>query len=175
MTRGWAAMWDQLEVRDRVGDVEGLLADLESCQESPAGAAGAAAVHALVDLYGQALTRIMRRLDQWDPELPKALAEDELVGHLLVVHDLHPMDVPARVRAVLEAMNTPQTSIELLAVEEDRARVRVTGGGCGSSADDVRSAVETAVRAAAPEVATVEVEVAAGSTTFVPLDSLRVR
>ncbi|GDY28429.1 NifU family protein [Gandjariella thermophila] len=166
-------MWEQREVHDRVGHAEAALADLESWQDSPGGAAGLAAVRELVALYGEALDRIVRHLTRANPELPHELAADELVGHLLLVHDLHPVDVASRVRQALDRLPAPHTTAELLAVEDDLVRVRVTAAGCGSSADGLREAVDVAVRAAAPEIETVDVTVTAPATTaFVPLDAL---
>jgi hypothetical protein len=169
-------MWEQREVHDRVGHAEAVLADLESWQDSPGGAAGLAAVRELVDLYGEALARIVRHVGRAHPELPRELAADELVGHLLLVHDLHPLDTATRVREALDRLGTPHTSAELVAVDGDTAQVRVTAGGCGSSAADLREAVDAAVRAAAPEVGTVDVTVTSPSATaFVPLAELTTR
>jgi hypothetical protein len=169
-------MWEQREVRDRVGHIEAVLADLESWQDSPGGAAGLAAARELVDLYGEALDRIVRHFARVNPELPRELADDELVGHLMLVHDLHPVDVATRVRDALARLSTPHTTAELVEMDGTRAQVRVTAGGCGSSTDDLREAMEAAVRAAAPEIETVDLTVTAPpATTFVPLDALTAR
>jgi hypothetical protein len=65
-----------------------LLAQLETYRDEPAGAVAAQAVRALVDLYGDALARVLALVA--DAGLVPALVEDELLGHLLLVHDLHP-------------------------------------------------------------------------------------
>ena len=53
------------------------------------------AVQAVVAMYGAGLARIVDRVGA------PALIDDELVSHLLIVHDLHPVPVEERVRRVL--------------------------------------------------------------------------
>ena len=77
-------------VRDRLEDLDAALADLE---QSPDGGPALDAVAVLLEVYGEALGRV---LDHADPATRKALAADELVGHLLELHDLRPPAVPAR-------------------------------------------------------------------------------
>jgi hypothetical protein len=80
--------WDNATLRRHVGRVEELLAQLETYRDEPAGAVATQAVRALVDLYGDALARVVSLVA--DGGLVPALVEDELLGHLLLVHDLHP-------------------------------------------------------------------------------------
>jgi hypothetical protein len=80
--------WDNATLRGHVGRVEELLAQLETYRDAPAGAVAIQALRALVDLYGDALARVLALVA--DAGLVPALAEDELLGHLLLVHDLHP-------------------------------------------------------------------------------------
>ena len=58
-------------------------------------------VQAVVELYGAGLERIVSQLAEREdaPELADALAGDELISHLLLLHDLHPVPLEARVRA----------------------------------------------------------------------------
>jgi hypothetical protein len=90
------------------------------------------AVQAIVEMYGEGLARIVERVDA------RALLEDELVEHLLLVHDLHPVPVEERVRAVL-----PE-GVELVSIENGVVRLRIDGK-CGKSVDD-------AIRRVAPDV-----------------------
>lgn len=175
-------MWPLEQIRERVGDVERLLAGLAAHRDSPGGAAGTAAVQALVDLYGEALARVMDTLaragDGMAPELAAALASDELVGHLLLVHDLHPIDPATRIRDALADL--PGVRAELLSADPDTgvAELRVEASGCGSSAASARTAVQDAVRAAAPEIAEVRLHEApkpAPKAAFVPLTAVRTR
>ena len=88
----------------------------------------------------------------------QALAADDLVSHLLLLHDLHPVDLEARVaRGLAEVrpyLESHGGNVELVAVEDGVARVRLQGScrTCPSSAATLRSAVEAAVLRAAPDL-----------------------
>src|SRR5689334_16374172 len=110
------------EVRSRVARVEALLATLEEAEDGPARHAALDAVQGLVELYGEALGRIVAQVrEACGPDAVTRLARDELVGHLLLVHDLHPVAMEARVREALERVRPYLQShggnVELLAVE----------------------------------------------------------
>ncbi len=141
------------EVREQVARVEGLLAAVE---EDPR---AMAAVQALVELYGEALRRVVE-LD----DVARRLLGDELLSHLLLVHDLHPLDLGTRVARALEEVRPYLGShgggVELLGVEDGVVRLRLNGtcDGCASSALTLKHSIETALLRAAPEVERVEAE-----------------
>jgi Fe-S cluster biogenesis protein NfuA/nitrite reductase/ring-hydroxylating ferredoxin subunit len=138
-------------------------------------------MRALVDLYGEGLTRITEQVAQFGGEdALRDLAEDELVSHLLLLHDLHPVDVESRVARALEEVRPYLRShggnVEFLRVEGGKARLRLQGScnGCPSSAMTLKLAIEEAVAKFAPDLNGVEAEGVApprsGPTpvTFVP-------
>lgn len=168
---------DDESVRQQVSRVEELLAELETQQGSPGGVAGMTAVQALVDVYGEALARIVERIEGKDPELVVGMADDELVSHLLLVHELHPIDVKTRatnaLQTVRESLGSTKVSLELLEIGGGGITVGMSGGGC--SAEAVKAEVEEAMRMAVPEIEQVEVQSETGEPTFVPLESLLAR
>lgn len=121
-------------------------------------------VRLLMQLYGSGLERILHILEQQagrDSAVIEALARDELVSSLLVLHDLHPDDSAARVARELERIRPiARAKLTLVALEERAARVRVEGGGGAKSpgAPELRRLIDEIVRAAAPEVERVEIE-----------------
>ncbi|HEY3674710.1 MAG TPA: NifU family protein [Candidatus Tumulicola sp.] len=122
-----------------------------------------AAISGLLQLYGAAMRTIVERLRD-RPELVRELAADDTVGPLLLLHDLHPDTLNERVTAALESVRPYLGShggdVELLGVERDVVRVRLSGtcNGCASSTVTLKSAIEDAIRATAPEIASVEAE-----------------
>jgi Fe-S cluster biogenesis protein NfuA len=142
---------DDGEVRERVARLEEELGRLED-------PAALEAVGGLVELYGEALRRVGERIPL------EQLVEDELLAHLLLVHDLHPVEVENRVRRGLDEVRPYLGShgggVELLGVEEGVARLRLEGtcNGCPSSAVTLRNAIEEAVLRAAPELERIEAE-----------------
>ena len=119
-----------------------------------------------------------------DDELLDRLAADELVSSLLLVHGLHPYDVETRVARALESVRPYLGShggdVEFLGLTEDGVvRLRMLGScdGCPSSSVTLTLAVESAIRAAAPETLGIEVEEGAPPTTakVIPVSALRSR
>jgi Fe-S cluster biogenesis protein NfuA/nitrite reductase/ring-hydroxylating ferredoxin subunit len=158
---------DDGAARELVGQVEARLEALEALPDAAAREAGTEAVAALVEMYGEGLARILARSVDGDGGLHEALAGDELVSHLLLLHDLHPIPVEARVRGALEEVRPYLEShggdVELVAVEAGVVRLRLAGScdGCPSSAMTLKLAIEEAIQKAAPEIERVEADGAA--------------
>ncbi|MEU6553825.1 NifU family protein [Streptomyces sp. NPDC046915] len=165
---------DETSLAARLARLEDLLEHLE---ETPGPTAREAleAVRALTEVYGEALARI---LDRADGHLAGALAEDELLGHLMVLHGIHPEPVRARVAREVERIGGELRErggdLELVGVDEDEAvaRVRLAVKGCGSSSAGILDAVREAVLGVAPELRAVEQVRDAPAPAFVPLEAL---
>ncbi|MFC9427080.1 NifU family protein [Streptomyces sp. NPDC056987] len=162
-----------------------------------AGAAGGPAarergeelVRLVTDFYGAGLERLLDLVHEHgglDDTVLAALAGDDLVASVLLVHGLHPYSVATRVENALESVRPYLGShggdVELLGVTEDgTVRLRLLGScdGCPSSSATLALAVRGAVEAAAPEVGAIEVAESAGTAEaagpLVPVDSLFAR
>jgi Fe-S cluster biogenesis protein NfuA/nitrite reductase/ring-hydroxylating ferredoxin subunit len=152
---------DDRDVRERVGRVEGLLEAVEALPDPVARETATEMAQALLDLYGEGLARVLERLDGATRE---ALAGDELVAHLLLLHDLHPVPVEQRVLEALDEVRPYLDShgggVELVGVEDAVVRLRLHGScdGCPSSTMTLKLAIEEAIHKAAPDVTHVEAE-----------------
>jgi Fe-S cluster biogenesis protein NfuA len=137
--------------------IEQLLAGL---QAGPHRDTAEELVRLLVEMYGEGLSRLVASLDAG--QLVR-LAEDDLVESLLLLHDLHPLDVDARVQRALDRirpyLGSHAGGVEYLGVADGMARLRLQGScdGCASSTLTVKMAIEGAVREAAPELTGIEV------------------
>lgn len=141
-------------------------------------------VRLVVELYGAGLERLLELAHdagRLDDTLLDALAADELVSSLLLVHGLHPYGVHDRVEQALDAVRPSLGShgadVELLGVsEEGVVTVRGLGstGGCGSSAGALEL-VEEAIRAAAPETVRLDVVQVPVPAPVIPVASLSAR
>lgn len=146
---------DDAEARERVARVEGLLGDVERLTDAGARETAMELVQALVELYGAGFERIVEHVAKHDGgELAREFAADELVSHLLMVHDLHPQPLEQRVRAALTAARDAQ----LVGVEGGVVRVRLDAGSGGCGSPGMRASVEQAVRDAAPDAEAIEIE-----------------
>ncbi|MEU6062664.1 NifU family protein [Streptomyces sp. NPDC047097] len=122
-------------------------------------------VRSLVDFYGAGLGRALTLLAEApgaaDPV--RVLADDELVGGLLVLHDLHPDDTMTRVRRALDEvrpyLGSHAGDVDILSLDGETLSLALRGScdGCPSSAQTVRWTIEEALARLAPEVGTVEV------------------
>ncbi|HZR98258.1 MAG TPA: NifU family protein [Chloroflexota bacterium] len=154
---------DDAAMRERVAQVAALLAAVEALPDPAARSTAAEAVQGILELYGEGLARILASASQAGGEaLVEALAADELVSHLLLLHGLHPLDVETRVRRALEEVRPYLAAhggdVALVSVENGVARLRLagSGNGCPSSAVTLKRAVEEAVLQAAPDLEGVE-------------------
>ena len=118
-------------------------------------------VRLLIEMYGEGLGRIVAALES---EQVTRLADDDMVESLLLLHELHPLDVDARVQRALDRirpyLGSHAGGVEYLGVAEDGvARLRLEGScdGCASSALTVKMAIEGAIQDAAPELTGIEV------------------
>jgi Fe-S cluster biogenesis protein NfuA/nitrite reductase/ring-hydroxylating ferredoxin subunit len=120
-------------------------------------------VREVTDLYGAALERMIAVALAADPGLAHRFAADDLVASLLLVHGLHPYDVERRVSDALDSVRPYLGShggdVSLLGVDDGVVRLQFQGSckSCPSSAVTLELAVEDAVRAAAPEISSIEV------------------
>jgi Fe-S cluster biogenesis protein NfuA/nitrite reductase/ring-hydroxylating ferredoxin subunit len=156
---------DDQAALDRVARIETLLEEVEALADPASRETARELVQALVELYGTGLERIMARAAAEDANgLRAALAEDELVAHLLFLHDLHPVPVEERVVSALEEVRPYLEShgggVELVGVEDGVVRLRLEGScsGCPSSTMTLKLAIEDAIHQAAPDVAEIEAE-----------------
>jgi Fe-S cluster biogenesis protein NfuA len=171
------ARLDASTVVERLARLDLLLEQIEGAPGPMTGAA-IEAVQVLAGVYGEALARV---LDGADARLVERMADDELIGHLLVLHGIHPEPPERRAARAVEglrpAVQERGGDVELAGVEEGVARVKLAAKGCGSSSAALEEAVREAVLALAPELSGVERAPMGDErrSTFVPLESLTLR
>jgi Fe-S cluster biogenesis protein NfuA len=162
-----ASSRDEREFRKRVERMEELLREVERFADPGARAHTTELVRAVLDLHGAALERMLQRIAE-APETGLAmidtLARDDLVGSLLLLYGLHPLDLPTRVRQALDKvrpyLRLHGGNVELLGVVGGAVRLRMQGSchGCESSAQTLKLAIEEAIYDKAPDVTAIEVD-----------------
>jgi Fe-S cluster biogenesis protein NfuA len=169
---------DDQAVAQRLTWLEETLGKLEELS-GPTAQTALDAVAALTEVYGEALARVLDATAA-DPGLSTTLVGDRLLGHLLVLHEIHPEPVEGRIRRALHDLDPELRShgvtADLDGVEDGVARIVLTGG-CPSALGPLRRTVEEAVRAIAPEVESVEPMRAPvrRPAAFIPADALLAR
>ena len=130
-------------------------------------------VREVTDLYGAGLERMMRLTVAANPELAQVFANDNLVASLLLVHNLHPHDVERRVSDALDSVRPYLGShggdVHLIEISDSVVRLQFSGScrSCPSSSVTLELAVEDAIRAAAPEIESIEVVAAEAKSASV--------
>lgn len=157
------------------GDRIQILLDASSTGGAAARERAEQLVREVVELYGGALERMLEISVAASPGIEQRFAADDLVASLLLVHGLHPHGVERRIEDALDSVRPYLGShggdVALLEVADDVVRLKFTGSckSCPSSAVTLELTVEDAVRAAAPEISTIEVvaaEAAPNATVF---------
>jgi Fe-S cluster biogenesis protein NfuA/nitrite reductase/ring-hydroxylating ferredoxin subunit len=154
--------------------VQELQAQLDSSEDVATRELAEELVSAVVQMYGAGLERIVGALLAAGAEgerLATALAEDELVAALLLIHDLHPVPLRERVQGALEHVRPYMEShggdVELLSLDGGVARISLVGScsDCSASAVTLELAIKQALEEAAPDLERLEVEGVAPTPT----------
>jgi Fe-S cluster biogenesis protein NfuA len=162
------------DVRSLGDRIEQLLDGLQATGDRRARERAEELVRLVTELYGAGLAHVMELVDAEAPDLARRLAADDLIGSLLLVHDLHPDALAVRVETALDSVRpflaTHGGDVELLAID-DRAgavQLRLLGScdGCPSSAATLQHAVQHAIMEAAPEIVRIDVDAPAPDTSI---------
>ena len=152
--------------------IEELVQKVQSLPDPNARQTALELVQAILDLHAEAVERMMEIIAGGDsgPAIIDALATDPRASSILLLHDLHPLDLETRVARALDspAFRSRGASVQLVSIEDGVIRVRIDGG------PGLKQAVEKALWEAAPEAVDLIVEGAPEqvSSNFVPLEAL---
>ncbi len=149
------------DLTQRLQRLEALIGRVDALEDEAARRPAIEAIQALLHLHGDGLARTLELAGE---PLAGRLADDELLGGLLLLHGLHPVPQEERVRQALDRVRPYLGShgggVELLAIEDGVVRLRLDGTchGCPSSAQTLKYAIEQAIMESAPDVAEIAVE-----------------
>ena len=162
--------------KESVARIDELVDSVQALPDRAARAAAIELVQAVMSLHATALERIVEIAGASSPETLQAMARDDIVSRVLVLHGLHPDDFGTRLGRALDALERHFDSrgahLEVLETGTERVRVRFTAKrpGAGPAA---RELIEDAIYEAAPEVGDLVIEGAEDEQQgFVPLASL---
>jgi hypothetical protein len=145
-----------------LAEIDAQLREIDRSADGATRARCRAIVQTVLELHGAALERILRIVREriGGDALVQELAGNDLVGSLLLLHGLHPLDFETRVRAALEKLRPAQQAAGaeavLLGIEEGRVRILLERSGAGSAA--ARAELENALCAAAPDAVAVDIQ-----------------
>jgi len=152
----------------QLGRMEELIHALDETADSPICRKARELVQIVLKMHADALEHVLDSIHDnalTGQQLIDRLAEDPLISNLLVLHGLHPLDLETRVRHALESVK-PRLGlhggdVDLIGVTPDGVvKLRLEGNchGCPSSRITLKSSIEEAIYAAAPDITALEVE-----------------
>src|SRR5277367_2327892 len=162
-------MAENKEFQAKIQRIGTLVAALDQIADEEARSSARTLMQLLMDLHAEGLERILQTISKDnDGEAGQRIIDnlggDPLVGSLLVLYGLHPLDFESRVMKAIEKVS-PQVrkgggELQLLGLENGNVRVRleVQGHGCGSTAKTLKAAVEDAIYEAAPDMSNLVIE-----------------
>lgn len=163
---------DDAAIEPRLSRLDALLGQLE---QTPGRTAELAldAVEILTEVYGEALARVTDVAGN-TPHALDRLAGDELLGHLLLLHRIHPDPLERRVARAVDDLR-PQlraqgAEIALIGVRDEVARISLSASSCGAAA--LRDMVREQVLTFAPELSAVDVVAPAPAPALIPVATL---
>jgi Fe-S cluster biogenesis protein NfuA len=174
---------DEKDFQKRIQRISGLIRELDSIADPAARTASKELVQVLMELHGTGLERMLEiAYDQGESgqTILDKFGQDPLVGNLLVLYGIHPLDFETRVERAVERVR-PQLrkhgcEFELVSTQDGAVHLRVQIGEhtCGSTGKTVQSILEDAVYEAAPDMASLVIEGLEGkpASGFVGLDAL---
>ncbi|MGB8507498.1 MAG: NifU family protein [Pyrinomonadaceae bacterium] len=156
-----------MESQQLIQRIEELTRKVETISDAEARAAAVELLQSLMEFHGAGLERMMEITAQAGvagQSVINDFARDDLIGGMLLLYGLHPLELETRVRQALDKVRPSLAShsgdVELLSIEEGVVRVRLQskGGSCPSTATTLKQSIEAAIYDAAPDLVALEVE-----------------
>jgi Fe-S cluster biogenesis protein NfuA len=145
--------------------IEDLVRKVEAISDPAVKANATALIQSLLDVHARAFERVVEIvLQQKDLGLTvlNHFAADELIGSLLLLYRLHPDALDVRlnkaIAAVRKAAALQGADVELIGVEEQVVRIRLSGAVHGCTSTQLQKLIEDAIYEAVPEISAVRVE-----------------
>jgi Fe-S cluster biogenesis protein NfuA len=151
--------------QNRVRKIEALIQTIEDSADPILRDNARELVHTILELHGVGLIKILDFVNlAGHQQLVDTLARDDLIGSLLLLHGIHPLNQASRIEQALAKVQ-PRLfvhggRVELLEVDNNVVRLRFQVRAGGSPADaaplQIRQWIEEAICAAAPEVTAIQ-------------------
>jgi len=164
-------------IQKQLARIEHLINELDARPDSPVSIRTRELVQILLEIHAAGLEQTLEVIhdSRGGQELIDRLAENPVISNLLILHNLHPLDLETRVRCALDSVK-PRLGlhggdVELLGVTPDGVvTLRLEGNcnGCPSSRVTLKTSIEEAIYAAAPDITALEVEGAVDRESVAP-------
>jgi Fe-S cluster biogenesis protein NfuA len=157
---------DEQQFPHQMKRLEALINQAEGFADPAAQSVVRDIVRLLLEIHGAGLAKMLEliaRAGGPGQTIVEACTANALLGSLLLLHDLHPLDLRTRVQQALEKahpfLRAHGGSVELLSVEDGVVQLRMQGSceSCPSSEVTLRTTIEEAILGTSPDVVRIEV------------------
>jgi Fe-S cluster biogenesis protein NfuA/nitrite reductase/ring-hydroxylating ferredoxin subunit len=154
--------------------IQELVAQIDALPNSPARVLFQECLESVLAFYGHGLERILQlvaKAGHDGQKIYRDLINDNVVRALLLIHDLHPIDIETRLLEALDKVRPYLRShggdVEVIGLTNNVARLRLQGTckSCASSTVTLELAVRHAIEEACPDLISFEVEGAPAHST----------
>jgi Fe-S cluster biogenesis protein NfuA len=159
-------MFEPRKFQDDLKQIEQLLRELEAVADPSVRARTVDLMRLVMEMHSMAIGRmleIISRTGAAGEDILDRFTRDEMAAGLLLLYDLHPVDLETRVKQALDKVRPLLKShggdVEFLSLEAGFLRLRLQGSchGCPSSAMTLKNAIEGALYEKAPDLDGLEV------------------
>ncbi|MCA1593386.1 MAG: NifU family protein [Acidobacteria bacterium] len=156
-----------MESQELIQRIDELTRKVEAITDPAARSDAVELLQSLMEFHGAGLERMLEIAAERGVvghSIIEDFARDELIGGMLLLYGLHPLELETRVRQAIDKVRPSLAShggdVELLSIEEGVVRVRLQskGGSCASTATTQKQTIEAAIYDAAPDLVALEVE-----------------
>lgn len=160
-------MLDRKEFQQQLQKIEEMVRAIEATADPVARENALSLMQTLMEIHGAGIERMMEIVfdsGEKGGEIIDQFGGDSLVGSLLLLYGLHPLDLETRVHQALDKVRPYLRShggdVEIIHISDGAVRLRLQGScnGCASSAVTMKLAIEEAIYELAPDVTSLEVE-----------------
>jgi Fe-S cluster biogenesis protein NfuA/nitrite reductase/ring-hydroxylating ferredoxin subunit len=159
---------EEVDELNRAGSrIQELVQQIDALPNSPARVLFQECLESVLAFYGHGLKRILEIVANSGAGGQKIygdLIHDHVVRGLLLIHDLHPVDIETRLREALDKVRPYLKShggnVELISLKNEVAQLRLVGTckSCASSTVTLELAIRHAIEEACPDLIGFEVD-----------------
>jgi Fe-S cluster biogenesis protein NfuA/nitrite reductase/ring-hydroxylating ferredoxin subunit len=156
------------ELNEQSRHIQELIGKIDALPDTAARDMMQTCIQEILGFYGHGLEKILEVVSRGNSTAAKDiyndLIEDSFISGLLLIHDLHPLDLKTRLYHALEKVkpyiDSHGGSVELVSLEDGVAKIRLAGSckTCPSSASTLELGIKQAIEESCPDLMGLEVE-----------------
>jgi len=168
ITRNDAVADEISELNQQSQRIQELIEEIDALPDTDTRNMMQECIQEILSFYGKGLERILKIISNGNNSAAKDiynnLIGDSFICGLLLIHDLHPLDLKTRLYQALEKVrpyiDSHGGSVEVVSLENGIAKIKLAGSckSCPSSSSTLELGIKQAIEEICPDLAGLEVE-----------------